>query len=364
MKVHFKDSYDHDIDMFEDRSRALRYGLLLLVMIALPWLLSEYLLGEVTLVLIWSVAGMGLMLLAGHTGQVSLGHAAFLAIGAFSNLWFMAQGMSFWLALPLSGLLTGVVGAVIAMPILRLSGIYLAIATIALSIIVEDVAIVAEPFTGGVVGVFAEPIQAGDTMIDRYGTPALFYYVCLAVTVLVTLGYVNVLRSPTGRAFLAIRDSEVSARALGINVARVKTLAFGLSCAVTGLAGALYAHFVQVVNYESFLILISITLVLQVVIGGLGSIHGAFFGAVVVGLLPQLIAILRDVATTSFGIDIAYPGLDTALFAGIIVLMILFEPLGLYGMYFKARTYLKLFPLYRKDMFRRSKSYLKTERMR
>ncbi|WP_316013919.1 branched-chain amino acid ABC transporter permease [Roseobacter sp. HKCCA0434] len=365
MRVHFKKSYDEDIRLFEDGRRLAKYAVLLAVMILLPFVLSEYLVGEITLVLIYCVAGMGLMILAGHTGQVSLGHAAFMAMGAFSNLWFMEQGLNFLIALPLAAIFTGVVGAVIALPILRLSGIYLAIATLALSVIVEDIAIIAEPFTGGVMGVFAPVIEFFGLSIDRYGAPRAFYWMCLAVVVLVTLGYANLLRSATGRSFLAVRDSEVSARALGVNVTRTKALAFGLSCAVTGLAGALYAHFVQIVNYESFLILLSINLVLLVVIGGLGSIHGAFFGAIVVGLLPQFIAIVRDFLQANAGIDIsAYPGLDTTVFAAIIIAIVIYEPLGLYGFYMKLKTQWQLFPLARRDMFRRSKTYLKTERMR
>lgn len=365
MRVHFKRSYDEDIRLFEDGRRMAKYAVLLALMIAAPFLFSEYFLGEVTLVLIYCIAGMGLMILAGHTGQVSLGHAAFMAIGAFSNLWFMEQGLHFLIALPLAAIFTGVVGAIIALPILRLSGIYLAIATLALSIIVEDIAIIAEPFTGGVMGVFAPPIEMFGATIDRYGAPRLFYWLCLAVTVLVLISYANVLRSATGRSFLAVRDSEVSARALGVNVTRTKALAFGLSCGVTGLAGALYAHFVQIVNYESFLVLLSINLVLLVVIGGLGSIHGAFFGAIVLGLMPQFIAIARDFLQANAGIDIsAYPGLDTTIFAAIIIAMVIYEPLGINGFYQKIKVQTQLFPLARRDMFRRSKSYLKTERMR
>ena len=167
--------------------------------------------------------------------------------------------------------------------------------------------------------------------------------------------------------FLRARNFEYvrAARALGVNVARAKTLSFSLSCAITGLAGALYAHLAQAVNYESFLVLISITLLLQVVIGGLGSVHGAFFGAIVVVLLPQLIAIARDFLDNAAGIKIAaYPGMDTALFALLILLMVIYEPRGLYGVWFKVRTWLQLFPLYRKGMFRRTRTYLKTERQR
>lgn len=365
MRVRFKNSYDDDINLFEDRAHLVKYAILLGAALILPWLISAYYVGELTSVLIWSLAGLGLMLIAGHTGQVSLGHAAFMAIGAFSHLALMIRGWPFLPALIASGVITGLAGALIARPLGRMSGIYLAIATLALSIIIEDIAIVAEPVTGGIAGLFAPPIEFFGLVIDRYGSPRAFYYLCLSVLVLVTLAYLNLLRSPTGRSFLAVRDSEVSARALGVNVARAKTISFGLSCAITGLAGALYAHQAQAVNYESFLVLISITLLLQVVIGGLGSIHGAFFGAVVVVMLPQTISMTRDFVNSSTPINLgAFPGMDTAVFALIILLMIIYEPRGLYGVWVRVRTWLELFPLYRKGMFRRSKTYLKTERMR
>ena len=127
----------------------------------------------------------------------------------------------------------------------------------------------------------------------------------------------------------------------------------------------MYGHFVQAVNYESFTVIISITILLQIVIGGLGSIHGAFFGAVVVVLLPQVIAILGDMVGQGAGSSItSIPGIDTALFALVIVIMIIYEPRGIYGIWIKIRTWFQMFPLYRKGLFRRSKTYLKTERMR
>ncbi len=365
MRVIFKNSYDNDINLFEDRVHLLKYAALLLAALVMPWVISAYYVGELTSVLIWSLAGLGLMLSAGHTGQVSLGHAAFMAIGAFSHLALMLRGWPFVPALIASGVISGLAGALIARPLGRMSGIYLAIATLALSIIIEDVAIVATPITGGIAGLFAPPIEFFGLMIDRYGTPRAFYYLCLTVLIIVTIAYANLLRSPTGRSFLAVRDSEVSARALGVNVPRAKTVSFALSCAITGLAGALYAHQAQAVNYESFLVLISITLLLQVVVGGLGSMHGAFFGAFVVVLLPQMISMSRSFINSSTPFNLgAYPGMDTAVFALIILLMIIYEPRGIYGIWIRLRTWLELFPLYRKGMFRRTRTYLKTERMR
>jgi len=289
-----------------------------------------------------------------------------LAVGAYSCVNLEQINVPFWLAFPLSGLITGLVGIILAIPILRLSGIYLAIATMALSLIIEDVILLAEPWTGGVIGLYAQPIQLLGYELDLYTHPAGFYYFTLGVVVLVTLAYANLLRSRTGRAFMAIRDSEVSAKAMGIWVSYYKCIAFGLSCAVTGWAGALLAHYLSAFNHETFLILTSIQLLMMVVIGGLGSIHGAFFGAVVVGMLPALLSMLRETWDQWSGMSTsaALPGLETALFATILVLVILLEPMGLYGRWVKIRTWFELFPLYRKGMFKRHRTYLKTERLR
>jgi len=365
MRILFKRSYGVDIRLFADWQTFAWYAALFAAVLAMPFVLDDYYLGEVTYVLIFSLAGLGLMLLVGHTGLVSLGHAAFLATGAYMDVILIERGVPFILALPLAGLFSGVVGAIIAIPVLRLTGIYLAIATMALAIITEDIIVLAEPVTGGVIGLTTPPIEIFGLEIDRYGTPKLFFYLCLAVVALVTLFYRNLLRSPTGRAFTAIRDSEVSASSLGINVAVYKTLSFGISCFFTGLAGGLLAHYLGAFNHETFLIITSILLLMMVVVGGMGSIHGAFFGAIVIGLLPPAITILREYFTALTGIRMtAIPGLDTGIFAVILVMFILFEPMGIYGRWLKIRTFFQIFPLYRKNMFRRQKTFLKTERMR
>ena len=366
MRVHFKTGYDHDIRLFPDAREALRYAGLLALAVALPFLLDDFLIGEATNVLIWAIAGMGLMVLTGHAGQPSLGHAAFLAAGCYANAILMGRfDLPFLASFALAGVLTGALGVLIAIPALRLHGIYLAIATLALSILTEDIIVLAEPWTGGVAGMTAPAIFIAGFEVDRLGSPELFYWLCLAVAVLVTLGYRNILRAPLGRAFLAVRDSEISAQAMGVNLARTKAAAFGLSCMVTGWAGALMGHFFYTFNHEVFTVVISIQLLLMIVIGGLGSIHGAYYGAVVVGLIPQAINIARDgIGSALGGGGVAVPGLEAGIFGLILIVFILFEPLGIHGRLVKWRLYFELFPFYRRDMFRRQKSYLKTERLR
>jgi len=217
MRIPFKTSYMQDIRLFKDGWTLLLYAALVALVFVLPLGIDSFYLGEVTNVLVWALAGLGLMLLTGHTGQASLGHAAFLALGSYLYANMSAAGLPFLLAFPLAGILTGLVGMVVMLPALRLRGIYLAIATMAISILTDDIIMLAEPWTGGVIGRFADPVALFGLSIDRWGTPVAFYYLVLVVVVLVTLGYANLLRAPLGRAFVAIRDSEVSAQAMGVD---------------------------------------------------------------------------------------------------------------------------------------------------
>jgi len=272
MRILFKTSYSDDIRLFPDRWTLTVYAALMAMAVVLPLLMDEFYLGEVTNVLIWAIAGLGLMLLTGQTGQVSLGHAAFLAIGCYTNTILIEAGLPFIAAFPLAGVITGVVGAIIAIPALRLHGIYLAIATIALSILADDIIVLLDPWTGGVSGKFPDMITIFGLEIERWTMPVRFYYLVLTVTVICTLFYRNLLRSPLGRAFAAVRDSEVSATAMGVHIARTKATAFGLSCMITGWAGALMGYYAGAFNNETFSLVISITLLMMIVIGGLGSI--------------------------------------------------------------------------------------------
>lgn len=361
MRIHFKTSYDDDIRLFQDLWSFGVYAALLVLAFALPLLIDDFYLGETTNVLIWAIAGLGLMLLTGQCGQASLGHAAFLALGCYSNVILIEAGVPFIIAFPLAGIITGAIGTIIAFPALRLHGIYLAIATIALSILADDIIVLLEPWTGGVSGKFPPAIDIFGFEIERWTQPTRFYYLVLVVTIICTLFYRNLLRSPLGRAFAAVRDSEVSATAMGVHILRTKAAAFGISCAITGLAGSLMGYYAGTFNNETFSIVISISLLMMIVIGGLGSIHGAFFGAFVIAFLPQGLSILKD---NIGGSGVAIPGLETGVFGLILILFILFEPMGIYGRWMKIRIWFELFPFARKDMFKRQKSYLKTERLR
>ena len=358
MRFIFKTSYAQDIALAKHGVHRFWYGALMLFLLAAPWLLPEYWLAQVTFVLIYSVVGLGLMVLAGFTGQFSIGHAAFLGVGAYTQAVLSGMGWPFPFALAMSAALSALVGAVVGIPALRVKGIYLGMATLSFGFIVEEGFSRWESVTGGNAGM---QVKTPDLFGWQVGNGNGFYYLCLTITALCTLAVLNLLRSPTGRAFVAIRDSEISAQSMGIHLARYKSLSFALSAGLAGIGGALYAHRLQFISPDQFGILQSIDLLLLVVIGGLGSVHGAFLGAIFLISMPQLIALSKDWLPENIG---QAPGLQSVVYGTVLVAFVLFEPLGIYGRWLKIRTWFQMFPFYRKGMFKRQKSFQKSDRLR
>jgi branched-chain amino acid transport system permease protein len=358
MRYLFRTSYQQDLRLWQHRGDLFWYGLLGIGLLAIPVVMSEFYVGELSGVFIFAIAGVGLMLLTGYTGLVNLGHAAFLGIGAYTNAVLLHAGVPFIITLPAAGLFAAIAGVAIGIPTLRMSGLYLAIATLAFGGIVGTVLQKWDAVTGGFDG-FAVPNPSifGLTIETVRGV----YYLSLVVLVFALWISGNVLRTPVGRAMVAIRDSEISAQSMGINLALYKTIAFAISAGITGLAGALFAHYVRFLAPDSFDILLSIQFVTIVFVGGLGSLHGAIYGALFVRLLPQAIAIVRDDLPWGIG---RMPGLEPSLFGLILVLCILFEPAGIYGRWVKIKRWFREYPLHRRAARRRQKSYARSERLR
>jgi branched-chain amino acid transport system permease protein len=353
----FKTSYQQDIRLVKHGGHVFWYGLLGVLLLAAPLWAGEYAMSQLHFVLIYSIVGFGLMMLVGFTGQISLGHAAFLAVGAYTEALMQAAGVPFLVSIACAALFAAAVGVIVGLPALRLKGIYLAIATLAFNVIVEEIITRWHGLTGGNEGRHLKPVELFGWRLE---SDAEFYYLCLVLAVICCLACINLLRSPTGRAFVAIRDSEVSASCMGVNLAKYKTLSFAISAALTGVGGALYAHKLAFISPEQFTLLVSIELVTIVILGGVGFLHGAVLGAAFVIVLPQLISLAKDWLPQG-----AVPsGAQAVVFGIILVVFIIFEPLGLYGRWLKVRTYFELFPFYRKGMFRRQKSYMKSERLR
>ncbi len=358
MRFLFKTDYNQDIALAKHNGQVFWYSLLGVLLAAAPWIIPEYWLAQLTFILIYSIVGLGLMLLAGFTGLFSLGHAAFLGVGAYTQAVLTGMGWPFPLALACAAGLSAAVGLVVGLPALRVKGIYLGMATLSFGFIVEEVFARWEKVTGGNSGIH---IKAPDLFGWKLNSGEEFYFLCLVIAVLSTLAIVNLLRSPTGRAFVAIRDSEISAQSMGIHLARYKTLSFALSAALAGIGGALYAHKLQFISPEQFNIIQSIDLLLMVVIGGLGSVHGAFLGAIFLISMPQVISLGKDYLPAAIG---QAPGLQSVVYGAVLIAFVLFEPLGIYGRWLKLRTYFQLFPFYRKGLFKRQKSFLKSDRLK
>src|SRR5580765_4836538 len=291
MRFAFKTSYRQDMGLFRDSVQRNWYAALLVGLLVLPFLVPTYLV-DVSLVFIYGLCGLSLMVLAGYTGLVSLGHAAFLGIGAYTHVYVVHDlGLPWVVGVALACVVTAGVGVLVGLPALRMTGVYLSIATLAFALIIQEALTRWERVTGGLKGKAVDkPVVFGVNM----GGDAAFYFLCLAFLIGGLWLTGNLLRAPTGRAWVAIRDSEIAAQSMGVNLAVYKTSAFAYSAALMGVAGALFAHKIGFLAPDIFTVLLSIQFLLMVVVGGLGSLHGALFGAVFVALLPVAISQARD----------------------------------------------------------------------
>ncbi|MDP1908324.1 MAG: branched-chain amino acid ABC transporter permease [Hyphomicrobium sp.] len=264
-------------------------ALALLAACALPLLVSNYRVFQFTLVLVYAIALLGLNLLTGYNGQISLGHGAFYAIGAYCAAILMDKfGVPYWATLPVAGAVCLVVGFLFGLPALRLEGLYLALATFALGVSMPQLLKYhhLEKWTGGVQGIV---IVKPDPPFGLPLSPDQWlYYFTLAVMLLMFVLAWNLLRGRVGRALIAIRDHHTAAEAMGVNTALYKSLTFGVSAMYTGVAGALGAIAIQFVAPDSFNIFLSITFLVGIVIGGLASIPGAIYGALFIQFIPNI----------------------------------------------------------------------------
>jgi branched-chain amino acid transport system permease protein len=255
----------------------------------LPFLVSEYRTFQFTLVLVYAIALLGLNILTGYNGQISLGHGAFYAIGAYVAAILMDKyEVAYWATIPAAGVVCLLAGFLFGLPALRLEGLYLALATFALGVSLPQLLKYKhlEHWTGGVQGItIVKPEPPFGLPINQ---DQWLYFFTLAVTVAMFLLGWNLLRGRIGRAMMAIRDNHISAEAMGINNAMIKSLTFGISAMYTGIAGALGAIAIQFVAPDSFNIFLSITLLVGIVVGGLASISGAFYGALFIQFVPNI----------------------------------------------------------------------------
>ena len=299
---------------------------LLVVLTALPWWAPAFWLSHGALVWLFAIGIIGQNLLIGYAGQISFGQAGFLAIGAYAFGHLRIAGLPFAFALVAAGMAAGVVGLLVGFPSLRLKGPYLAIATMGFGTAVYQIFTNVAVLSGGHAGLALPPLSLpGGMSRDVY-----LYLLFFALFLLFTGIAYNIVSSHVGRAFVAIRDSDIAAEAMGVNLSRYKLLAFALSSFYTGVHGALFAQYLGHLEPQSFSIEQTITIFVAVIVGGLASIEGSVFGAAFAMLVPALFG----------GFRWAVP----VLFGGAIMVTMIFEPLGLAGLWIKTRLYFRLWP--------------------
>lgn len=283
----YKETYGQLNSLFPYADAWAWYGVLMAIVLALPWLVPTYIFAYVTLVLIAVIGAVGLNIVTGTAGLISLGQAGFLAIGAYTTgILTTSYGWGLASAMLASGVASAAASLLVGIPSLRLKGLYLAITTLAFSIIVVHLINDADSLTGGSSGL---PVRRPDLLgVVPMRSQMAMYFLSLAVAVLVILATLNLLRCRVGRAWAALHDYDIAATLMGINLVRYKLLAFAVSAFIVGLAGSLMALNIRYLNTDSFGLILSIEAIAMIIVGGLGSVRGAVLGAILITLLPDL----------------------------------------------------------------------------
>jgi branched-chain amino acid transport system permease protein len=339
----FRRTYAEDMAIFETRFSRGLLAAFLVALAAVPLFATHYWLDILNRTLIAIIAAMGLNILTGFTGQISLGNAAFLAVGAYTTAYLAGRaGLPFPVVIPIAGAVTALVGMVFGIPSLRLKGLYLAVATLAAHFVVEFTAVHWDSVTGGVNGISVPAAKLGPVVLrsDRQ-----IFWLALPVAALFLLFARNLFRTKVGKAFVAIRDQDISAEVMGVNVFRYKLLSFGVSSFYVGVAGSLLAYQARIISPENFPITVAIDHLGMVIIGGLGTVLGSILGAAFVTLLPELLRLVTGALSDSYPALVGlFAPLKTGLFGVAIVLFLVFEPDGMAARWRRIRNYWKLYP--------------------
>jgi len=309
----------------------------------LPLFVSSYILYVCNTIFIFIIGAIGLNILTGFTGQISIGHGAFVAIGAYSSAIMTTKlSLPFWLALPGGGLCSVLIGIFVGLPSLRVKGLYLAIATLAAQFITDYTVVHWESMTNGITGMYLPSPQFFGFIFDN---DSKFYYLLLFFAIAAVMTGRNLFRTKIGRALIAVRDRDIAANLIGISLFKYKLLAFSLSSFYAGIAGSLWGFYTNIITPEHFTIVLSIDYLAMVIIGGLGSILGTVFGVIFMTILPELLTTASILLKDTFGqITTLLSAIKGLIFALAIILFLLFEPDGLAEIWRRVKAYWKLWP--------------------
>ena len=318
-----------------------------LFIVIVPLTLGEYYVSILNLILIAVVGALGLNILVGYTGQISIGHGAFMSVGAYTAANLVTHlGAPFWITIPAGGIMAALIGAVVGIPSLRIKGIYLAIATLAAQLIIEWTINHVTWISGGV--------QAS-IQVDRpslfgftFDTQGRLYFFLLFFAALAIVATLNLVRSRIGRAFVAVRDQDIAAEIIGINIYRYKLLSFAISSFYAGVCGVLYTYYFGIANYEAFQIGVSIDYLAMIIVGGLGSVLGSIFGAVFVTMLPIVLRLAMEPLGGLFfdegELSSVIASTRLILFGCLIIFFLVVEPEGLNRLWRNIRNYFRVWP--------------------
>ena len=343
-----KTTYEADMGLYPLPIAKYAVGALAgLFFIVVPLAMHEYYLSIANLVWIAIIGALGLNILVGYTGQVSIGHGAFMSVGAYTAANLAVRLGSPWpINLLAGGLMAALIGAVVGIPSLRIKGLYLAIATLAGQLIIEWTINHVTFISGGVQASIEVPRLHLGTMVLQ--SHRQMYYFLLVFVVLAIVGTLNLMRTRVGRAFIAIRDQDIAAEIIGINIFRYKLLAFAISSFYAGVTGVLYTYFLGIANYEQFQLGVSIDYLAMIIIGGLGSVLGTIFGAAFVTLLPIVIRyVMEAFGTLLFSpatVHNLIPALRLTVFGALIIVFLVLEPEGLNRLWRNIRSYFRVWP--------------------
>jgi branched-chain amino acid transport system permease protein len=344
----FKTTYASDMALFPlPIAKWTVAALAVLFVVIVPATLHEYYLSILNLILIAIVGALGLNILVGYTGQISIGHGAFMSVGAYTaaNL-AVRLGLPFWITLPAGGMMAAFIGVLVGIPSLRIKGLYLAIATLAGQLIIEWTINHVPAISGGA----QASIEVDRPMLFglAFNTQGRLYFFLLFFAILAIVATLNLVRSRIGRAFIAVRDQDIAAEIIGINIFRYKLLAFAISSFFAGVCGVLYTYYFGIANYEAFQLIVSIDYLAMIIIGGLGSVLGSIFGAIFVTLLPIVLRlVLQDVGSLIFSeseLANVISGTRLAIFGGLIIFFLIVEPEGLNRLWRNVRSYFRVWP--------------------
>ena len=339
----FKESYASDEAVFRTPAVRCWLGLLFAGLLIFPFVANEYQLYMANLVGVAIVGAVGLNILTGFAGQISLGHAAFVGIGAYTSAILATRfNLPFLACLPLAGLSAAFFGMIVGGPSMRMKGLYLCIATLAAQVIFEFVFVHWESMTGGIRGINLPPPTVFGVVLNN---EFRFYFVTLTVVIVCVTAARNLFRTRVGRAFIAIRDRDISAELMGINLFRYKMYAFGVSSFIAGVAGCLWVNFLRTVTPEHFPLLESVRYLAMIIVGGLGSVLGAIFGAIFMTLVPEVLNVLAGTLKAVWpGATLLFIPMKEVVFGALIVGFLIFEPRGLAEIWRRMKAFFYLWP--------------------